>query len=149
MTTLDDFSSLLQLGFGTGIALGLFQAPIRLRVDPLASAIANELVLLKDQTSQQIKDRYLALQTLQVEVAVGRADLTKLEKPPLLFSLAGAALNLGLLAWAAVDADREVTITGELLLLLVSVGWFLISLLWIEIIAIDKISPLQSRYRQK
>lgn len=83
MSTLIDFSSLFQLGFATGIGLGLFQAPVRLRIDRLSRSIDNELVLLDGTNDAVAKNRLLKLQSLKIEVASARFRLERDQRWPL------------------------------------------------------------------
>ena len=147
MTTLIDFSSLLQLGVGTGIGLGLFQAPIKLRLNPLAESIDNQLLILGGTQNAVMKDKLLQLQSLKIDVAVARSNLEKKQKPALFCSILGAIINLVMLVIASIYSQTSISYLAILGLVFISVIWFVIVLLWMELIAVAELGTVTDKYR--
>jgi len=147
LTTLIDFSSLLQLGVGTGIGLGLFQAPIKLRLDPLAESIENQLLILGGTQNDVMKDKLLQLQSLKIDVAVARSNLEKKQKPALICSILGAIINLIMLVIASIYSQTSINYLAILGLIFISVIWFVIILLWMELIAVAELGTATDKYK--
>lgn len=147
MSTLIDFSSLFQLGFATGIGLGLFQAPVRLRIDRLSRSIDNELVLLDGTNDAVAKNRLLKLQSLKIEVASARFRLERDQRWPLAACLVGAIIDLLLLVWAELDPSKALSGACEALFILLTIGWYLGILCWMEMLALDRVGPLLADFK--
>jgi hypothetical protein len=122
MATLGEFGSLLQLGFGVGVGLSLFRAPMELRANALARAIEAQLGVVKGVQAPKARERSGKLASLKLKFVEQRRKLNRLNRPFMVLTIAFALLNLAALIWASVDASH-VLLSGECnILLFVSVG---------------------------
>jgi hypothetical protein len=147
LTTFGDFASLLQLGFGTGIGLGVFQAPIALRLHRLERAIENRLLLTSDSVSAKVVEENLQLSTLKIRIVASKTSVETRQGLPLVFVILGALANLACLIWSTLDSSAKLTGPETTGLIFVSVIWFVIAIGWMEWIAVDEIIPLEAEFR--
>lgn len=144
MTTLGDFSSLFQLGVGTGIALSLFRAPVDFRSNRMNRVLDSELTALKNATSHfaRIKRRNLLDFSLRFNSA--RDAIERVLLPFMVFAVMGAIANLVGLIAAALNADRCLSNAEMCLALFVTVIWFVLEIAALEVLARSRFSQLSS-----
>jgi hypothetical protein len=135
MATLGEFASLVQLGFGIGVGLSLFRAPMDLRVRSIGRAIDAQLRVLSGVRTAAARERKAKLSTLKLAFADQRRRLDKLNLPFMAATLFCAALNLAALVWASLDATHVVTGLERNALLFISVGAYVLVLLVLEAVA--------------
>ena len=142
MAVLGAFSSLLQLGVGTGIGLSVFRAPVDLRVRRISRTIEGEVVALKGVATPFARTKRRDMLDLRFQFVTVREELDNRLRPFMIAAVIGAFLNLLALIAATTDADRVVSSfqAGELIFL--SVGWFLIVLAALELLARLKLGTL-------
>ena len=135
MATLGEFGSLLQLGFGVGVGLSLFRAPMDLRANSLARAIDSQFEVVKGVRTEKAQDRSGRLASLKLKFVEQRRDLDRLNLPFMAVTVALAFLNLGALIWASLDASHSLTPLQRNGLLFIAVGSYLIVFVLLEIVA--------------
>ncbi len=135
MTTFADFSSLLQLGVGTGIGLSLFRAPVDVRVARLARTIDAELTAMRGATSEFAKKKRRDMQDVKLKFLQARDGLDERIMPYMIVAVLGAIANLIALILATLDAERVLRTCEISILLFISVGWFVIELASLEVLS--------------
>lgn len=135
MATLGEFSSLLQLGFGIGIGLSYFRAPVELRASTLAQAIDGEISIVRGVTTPKAQQKTADLSSLKLRFSDIREQLEKLQFPFMVAAIAGALANWIFLILASLYASRQLLRYEKLGLLFVSVGYFVLLLVVLELIA--------------
>jgi len=135
MATYGDFSSLFQLGVGIGIGISLFRAPVDLRVSRLERLINGEITALRGTDVPFAQKKRRDMMDLRFRFITVRADLDRWQWPFMVAAVTGAALNLAGLVVATLDKDRAVLTFDRWTLLFVSIGWFLILLGALEVLA--------------
>lgn len=135
MATYGDFTSLLQLGVGIGIGISLFRAPVDLRVSRLARMIDGELTALRGSDVPFGKKKRRDMMDLRLQFITVRAKLDRWQWPFMVAAVIGAGVNLIGLVVATLDNDRPVSIFVQWMLLFVSIGWFLVLLGALEVLA--------------
>ena len=135
MTSFGDFSSLLQLGVGTGIGLSLFRAPVDLRVARIARTIEAELVALRGAVPPFARSKRRALHDLNLTFRVVRQRLERQLKPFMVAAVIGALVNLWALVEATVRSNRPISPREADALIFLSVGWFVLEIVALEVLA--------------
>jgi hypothetical protein len=125
MANLGEFSSLLQLGVGFGIGLSFFRAPMTLLLDRLNEDLRAEMNVFDRLQTPKANSAKGDLASLQLDIAENAEKLNSLSLPFMIAALFGAAVNWGALIYAALYAQQVLTSTEELLLIGISVVWFL------------------------
>jgi hypothetical protein len=145
MSNLGEFGSLLQLGVGFGIGLSLFRAPMTLLVRKLDEDIAKEMDVLSTVQSLDAKRVKADLSDLKMDIATNTDTLNWLTLPFMIAALVGAAVNWLVLIYASFFAQNTLTSAEEWLLVLVSVGWFLLIGCAVGLAALLLLLPLSKR----
>ncbi len=135
MATLGEFGSLLQLGFGVGVGLSLFRAPMELRANALARAIEAQLGVVKGVQTPKARERSGKLASLKLKFVEQRRKLNRLNRPLMVLTVAFALLNLAALIWASVDASHVLSNGERNTLLFVSAGSYVAILAALEGVA--------------
>jgi hypothetical protein len=135
MATLGEFSSLLQLGFGIGIGLSLFRAPVDLRTAKLAREIDGDLAAIRGVASEVARTKRRGLMTLKLRFANTRRELDSKQIPFMIAALLGALANLAGLIAASSDAQRTLSSGQQAGLIFLSSGYFLLLALCLEVLA--------------
>ena len=135
MATYGDFSSLLQLGVGIGIGISLFRAPVDLRVSRLERIIDGEIAVLRGTDVPFGQKKRRDMMDLRFQFMTVRAKLDRWQWPFMAAAVIGALANLAGLIVATLDKDGVVCDFGQWTLLFVSIGWYFILLLALEILA--------------
>lgn len=143
MTSFGDFSSLLQLGVGTGIGLSLFRAPVDLRVARITRSIETELVALSGVPTPFAQGKKRDMLDLKLRFAAETDALDGRMLPFMIAAVIGALLNLAVLVAATLDADRVLRPDQVEWLLFITVGWFLLEILALEAIARSNLRDAQ------
>jgi hypothetical protein len=145
MSNLGEFGSLLQLGVGFGVGLSLFRAPLTLLLRKLDEDIAKEMDVLGTVQSLEAKRIKADLSDLKMDIATNTETLNWLTLPFMIAALVGAAVNWLVLIYASFFAQNVLTSTDEWLLVLVSVGWFLLIGCAVGLAALLLLLPLSKR----
>ncbi|KIZ41430.1 MULTISPECIES: hypothetical protein [Rhodopseudomonas] len=135
MATLGEFSSLLQLGFGIGIGLSYFRAPVELRAKELAMAIDNEIIVLEGLSSAKAQQQRGDLSLLKLAFNVEADNLEKWLFPFMIGALVGAVGNWTALVLASLYAPYVLSAHEKIGLLFLSVAYYLILGALLEIMA--------------
>lgn len=135
MATLGEFGSLLQLGFGIGVGLSVFRAPMERRARSLEGAIEAQLGVVKGVRTAKAQDRTGKLASLKLSFVAQRRKLNRFNLPLLWTTVGFAILNLGALIWASLDAAHRLTASERNILLFVAVGSYALLLASLECIA--------------
>jgi hypothetical protein len=143
-----EFGSLLQLGFGIGIGLSLFRAPMDLRANALMSGIADALKLLAKARTPEAAAKRLSLLDLRVKFHQERRKLDAWNRPIMIALIAGAAANLVALIWASVRAQDQIGIWWQLTLIFISVGYYVLALALLEVLARRHFSSVAADLKQ-
>lgn len=154
MAAFEDYSSLLSAGFGLGIGLSIFRAPIAVRARALRAVLETELLALARAGNDVAKAKRRDLADLSLRLWDAEQQLRSLLIPCLWLTVAGAAINLILLILVSGNAKRPLTGAEEAALIFFSVGFYIIIGVILEIGARWKIVPLvraadEIRRRQK
>jgi hypothetical protein len=135
MATLGEFSSLLQLGFGIGIGLSYFRAPVELRSASLRQAIEDEITIVRGVSSAKAQQKLGDLSSLKLAFNEEIDKLEGWQLPFMIAALAGGAGNWIALVFASVSAQCVLTATGEFGLIFLSVGYYILLAIALEFIA--------------
>jgi hypothetical protein len=135
MATYGDFTSLLQLGVGIGIGISLFRAPVDLRVSRLQRMIEGEVAALRGTDVQFGQKKRRDMMDLRYRFTIVRAKLDRWQWPFMVAAVVGAIANLAELIVATLDKDKPVSQPELWVLLFVSIGWFLLLLAALEVLA--------------
>lgn len=142
MASFGDFSSLLQLGVGTGIGLSLFRAPVDLRVKFLSKVIEEELASLNNSSSQFGRKKRRDISDLKQKFLEVCDKLDIYMQPFMVAAVVGAALNLIALIDRTLNSDIELSNVAIWWLLFVSVGFFILELALLEVLARRCLGPI-------
>ena len=107
MATLGEYGSLLQLGFGIGIGLSIFRAPMDLLSISFEKDLRAELDVFEGVQTTKAKTNKSDLGDLSLEFAQTAEALNSFHLPFMIAAIAGALVNWGLLAWASNNAGRR------------------------------------------
>lgn len=144
MASFGDFSSLLQLGVGTGIGLSLFRAPVDLRVNSISRTVENELIALEGATTPFAITKRRDVSDLKLRFLTIRDRLNQTMIPFMIAAVMGALINLIALIDATFNADVQLSSAEDIWMVFISVGWFVIELSILEIIARVRLGDLQT-----
>lgn len=144
MASFGDFSSLLQLGVGTGIGLSLFRAPVDLRVNSISRTVENELIALEGATTPFAITKRRDVSDLKLRFLTIRDRLNQTMIPFMIAAVMGALINLIALIDATFNADVQLSSAADIWMVFISVGWFVIELSILEIIARVRLGDLQT-----
>lgn len=143
-----EFGSLLQLGFGIGIGLSLFRAPMDLRASALVAGMADAQKLLAKAQTPEAAAKRNSLLDLRVRFHQERRKLDAWNKPIMIALLGGAVTNLIALIWASVRAQDQVGLSWQAVLIFVSVGYYVLALALLEILARQHLAGVTAALKQ-
>lgn len=143
MATIGEFGSLLQLGFGIGAGLSLFRSPLDLRVKSISSAINDEIKLAELVRSDIAKERLGNLHTIKLRFEEIKIKAESKQYPFFYATVVGAALNLGALIIASLNAGYQLGLFQEIYLVYISVIHYLTIAAKLEITARRNFSRLK------
>lgn len=135
MATLGEFGGLLQLGFGLGIGLSVFRAPLNLRAISVSKVIADDINVLKSVNTAAARAKRGKLASLWLRFDEARQKVDRAQLPFMIASLGAASLNLALLVWASVAAARPLTAWQQYALIFLSTGFYFVLVVILECIA--------------
>jgi hypothetical protein len=145
MSNLGEFSSLLQLGVGFGIGLSFFRAPMMLLLKKLEHDLAKEMDVLDAIQTPQAKRARAELSDVQMDISKNTSTLNHLNMPFMIAAILGAAVNWVALIYASLFAQSQLTSSEEWILIVISVGWFLLIAAAVGIAALVYLLPLSNR----
>lgn len=141
MSTLGEFSSLLQLGVGFGIGLSLFRAPMTLLVERLDRELKQEMDVVSTIESRAAQRLRADIASLKMDVASRTDTLNSLNLPFMIAAILGAVVNWLALILASIAAPRPLSSTEEWCLIFISVGWFILIGLAVAVAALVLLLP--------
>ena len=145
MATLGEYSSLLQLGFGIGIGLSIFRAPMDLMSKAFEKDLNAELDVISEiQTPRAVSMRG-RLSDVKLEFAQTSKTLNRFHFPFMIASIICAAVNWSLLAKASSHAGYLLTDGEEWLVWLVSGPVFLILAVILAAFTWRDLKPLRNK----
>ena len=145
MSTMGDYGSLLQLGFGIGIGLSLFQAPIELRYSRLSTSIAQQLEITSRIQTPKGRAMHNELSSINLSL-LGEYKLVKQFEKPVLFVVIILALsNWASLIYVSLHASDPVSRSNSWLFLSISVFGFSALAIVIEIFVRIRLFGIQKR----
>jgi hypothetical protein len=148
MATLGEFSSLLQLGFGIGIGLSYFRAPVELRSASLGQAIEDEITIIQGVSSAKAQQKSGDLSSLKLAFNEETDNLEQWQLPFMIAALVGALGNWIALVFASLSAQSVLTATEEFGLIFVSVAYYILLGVTLEFIAQWRFRSVRLRLAQ-
>jgi hypothetical protein len=148
MATMGEFSSLLQLGFGIGIGLSYFRAPVELRSASLGKAVDDEITVIAGVNTAKAQEKRGELSSLKLAFNDEMERLEKWQLPFMIAAITGAAGNWIALIYASLYATDSVTTAGEIGLIILSVIYYLALGLVLEIMAQWRFRDVRLRLAQ-
>lgn len=137
-----DFSSLLQFGAGLGIGLSLFRAPVDLRVSRIMRTLDGELTALQGIRSAFARTKRRDMMDLKLRFTATRQDLEAAQIPYMIAAIIGAICNITCLIYVALNSGEQATTLAMAIFLFLSIGFFIIIILLLEILARLKLSGI-------
>jgi len=141
------FASLLQLGFGIGIGLSLFKTPLTIRAAKIGLHIDAQLSALHGVHTEVGKDQRGRLASLKLEFSDTEVTLNKIYHVLFIFVLIGVIAKLLLLISASVWPGARLNDKEMVLLLFVSVGYYLTLGALMELLTRFWLSPIQRKLK--
>lgn len=141
-----EYGSLLQLGFGIGAGLSVFQAPLKLRYEYLNKAIVEQLEMTSGIQTEKSTAIHARLSTLIVALGVHNDQLNDLQKPFLILCLIGAAVNWIVLIYASMYASHNVSHLGRTLIIFISVVYYILIGLLLELFAKWRLNKITKEF---
>ena len=135
MATLGEFGSLLQLGFGVGIGLSYFRAPVELRSVSLGRAIDDEITVIAGVNTTKALQKRGELSSLKLAFNEEMERLEKWQMPFMVAALSGAVANWIALIYASLFAAYVLSLSEETALIILSVVYYVALGFSLEIIA--------------
>jgi hypothetical protein len=148
MATMGEFNSLLQLGVGIGIGLSVFRAPMDIKATYLENALADEASVLNGVNTPQGLTKRGEISTLRLRFNDARVLMEKWQKPFLYATLLGAAANCFALIFASLCANYVLREREELLLIFLSVFYYVVIWITLALIAHWHFASIQKRLRE-
>ncbi|TKV78932.1 hypothetical protein FDV58_24845 [Bradyrhizobium elkanii] len=113
MATLGEYGSLLQLGFGIGVGLSVFRAPLELIAKGLESDINAELGVVEMLHSEKARNLKIQLSDLKIDLSNKIDRLENLYVPYLIAAVITALVNWFLLWCASTSAGYPLSSNQE------------------------------------
>jgi hypothetical protein len=145
MATLGEYGSLLQLGFGIGVGLSLFRAPMEVLSAKVRADLNSEVDVLANVHSVRANEIKSELSDLNLEFVRTSSTLDRFHFPFMIASILVALINWGLLAAASADAPRKLTYWEEWGLLFVSGPIYLVISAVLAYAAWQLLRPIQTK----
>jgi len=145
MATLGEYGSLLQLGFGIGIGLSIFRAPMDLLSMAFEKDLSAEMDVLEGVQTAKAKSSRSALSDLKLEFAQTARALESFYLPFMIAAIAGALVNWGLLAWASSKAGRELSYGEEWAVFFVAGPYFLVIAGLLAVVTLRLLKPFKNK----
>lgn len=132
MAYMNDFASLLQLGFGIGAGLSLFRAPMDLRAAGIQRRIGSEIEVLERVKSPGASAKVGLLSSLEMRFHENKSELDGSLKPIMAMTFIVALVNVSALVWVSLDPRSEVSLYLSWGFIFISVGYYLVVGLAVE-----------------
>lgn len=145
MATLGEFGSLLQLGFGIGVGLSLFRAPMDLVSSKLKSDINSEFDVFAKVGSARAAALRGELSDIQIEFERTASTLDRFHLPFMIASILTAIVNWVLLAGASSNAAATLKPSEEWLLIAVSGPIYLVILAVLALATLIVLRPVRAK----
>ena len=145
MPTYGDFSSLLQLGVGTGIGLSLFRAPVDIRTANLERVLNGEILALRNAANDFARLKRRELMSLRLQFIGTKERVEALQQPFMWLAVAGALANLLLLIRVSLNASAAPSDQMQWLLVFASTVYFALVMAGLEVLARIHLRPLSRR----
>ena len=147
MSSMGEYGSLLQLGFGIGAGLSVFQAPLKLRYEYLNTSINAQLKMTANTNSVKADDLHAKLSELYLSLGMRNDRISELQKPFLVCCLFGAALNWAVLIYASMYASHNVSHLGRSAVIFISVIYYIIIGLVLEIVVRLRLRAITKKFK--
>ena len=144
MSAYGEFASLFQLGVGVGIGLSLFRAPVAVRISAISRKLNGELTTLKGVKTDFGKQKRRDLMALKLQFIKKNVTLDRQQFPFMILAVFGAVLNLCFLIKATLNPLSNVSETMIYVLLGISVIYFLVLIILLELLARHHLSKIFS-----
>jgi hypothetical protein len=148
MAIYGDFSSLLQLGVGLGIALSLFRAPVDLRTARIARALDGDILALRGVPTEFARTKRIDLMNLRLHFQETCEGIEKSQLPFMIAALVAALINLGFLIKASFDAGGSVGPHIEYVMTFFSVAIYFLIGLGLEVLARYQLGPILQKLNE-
>jgi hypothetical protein len=145
MATLGEYSSLLQLGFGIGVGLSIFRAPMDLLSKTFERDVDAEMNVLEGVQSPKAQTSRSALSDIKLEFAQTARALDSFHLPFMIATILGAIVNWVLLAKASSDAGYTLSPTEEGVVCFIAGPYFLLIAAVLAACTVLKLKPLRSQ----
>jgi hypothetical protein len=143
VATLGEYGSLLQLGFGIGVGLSVFRAPMDLLSAKAKADIRSEMDVLANVQTAKANEKKARLSDLNLEFVKTAATLDKFHLPFMIASILGALVNWALLAAASHEAGRVLSPGEEWFVFFVSGPIYLIISAILALVTWQRLRPVQ------
>ena len=145
MANLGEYGSLLQLGFGIGIGLSLFRAPMDLLSARLKSDLHSEVEVMTNVHTAKANEKKSQLSDLNLEFVNTAATLNKFHIPFMIACIFSAFVNWLLLAAASAYASTPLSSEQEWSLCFVSGPVYLLIYSVLALATIYQLHPIRSK----
>jgi hypothetical protein len=145
MATLGEYGSLLQLGFGIGVGLSIFRAPMDLLSRSFEKDLDAEMNVLEGVQSPKAQAIRSALSDLKLEFAQTSRALDSFHLPFMIATILGAIVNWGLLAKASNDASHVLTTNEQQFVCFIAGPYFLMIALILAAFTVLRLKPLKNQ----
>jgi hypothetical protein len=143
MATLGEYGSLLQLGFGIGIGLSVFRAPMDLMSKAFERELNAEIDVFDDIQTIPAREKKTRLSNIKFDFSETSRALNIFHLPFMIASIAGAVVNWALLAKASSEAGYELAGWQEWAVFLLAGPFFLFIAIVLAGFTYRKLRPLR------
>jgi hypothetical protein len=147
MATLGEYGSLLQLGFGIGIGLSIFRAPMDLLSLAFERDLSAEMNVLEGVQTPKAQTNKSALSDLKLEFAQTARTLESFHLPFMIAAIAGALVNWALLASASSKAGRDLSYEEEWAVFFIAGPYFLLIAGLLAVVTVHMLRPHRNKLR--
>lgn len=145
MATLGEYGSLLQLGFGIGIGLSVFRAPMELLSVKLKSDLDAEFAVLEKVISTRAGEQRGKLSDLQLQFSQTASWLDRMHLPFMIASIIAAIVNWIFLAIGSSSASYQLNALQEWGLFLVAGPIYLLISIVLAALTFAVLRPIRAR----
>jgi hypothetical protein len=146
MPNAGDFSSLLQLGAGVGLALSTFTTPLSSAITHFEEKINRELRILLHQSTPLAQEKISSLNSLSVEFESVKAYLHNIHIFGFWLAAFGALVNLSFLLYVTHNVGQSISVTCEYIFYFFSSLYFILLISFLKYIATSYLSPLHEHF---
>lgn len=145
MATLGEYGSLLQLGFGIGVGLSVFRAPMDIMSAKVKAQVQSEMDVLVNVQTAKANEKKARLSDLNLEFVKTASTLDRFHLPFMIASILGAFVNWALLAAASHEAGRVLGSGEEWFVFLVSGPLYLVISAILALVTWHQLHPIQRK----